>query len=66
LRSRTDAGAGRLEHRHALRHEAATTLPVADLSQDGVIVAVIKEGYAIGDEVLRPASVVVGRHLSQT
>ncbi len=42
------------------RHEAVTTAPVSDPAQDGVIVAVIKEGYAIGDELLRPASVVVG------
>jgi molecular chaperone GrpE len=45
----------------ALRHEAVTTTPVEDRSQDGTVVAVIKEGYAIGDEILRPASVVVGR-----
>jgi molecular chaperone GrpE len=49
----------------AARHEAVTTLPV-DASGDGIIVAVIKEGYAIGDEVLRPASVVVGRHQDQS
>jgi molecular chaperone GrpE (heat shock protein) len=34
--------------------------PVADPSQDGMVVAVVKEGYALGDELLRPASVVVG------
>ena len=45
----------------AARHEAVTTTPVADPSQEGVVIAVLKEGYAIGDEVLRPASVVVGR-----
>jgi molecular chaperone GrpE len=44
----------------AERHEAVTTTPV-DPAQDGLIVAVMKEGYAIGDEMLRPASVVVGR-----
>ena len=42
-------------------HEAVSTVPVSDPSQDGVIVAVIKEGYAIGEELLRPASVVVGQ-----
>ena len=41
-------------------HEAVTTTPV-DAAQDGAVVAVTREGYAIGDEVLRPASVVVGR-----
>jgi molecular chaperone GrpE len=45
----------------AMRHEAVTTTPVTDPSGDGVIMAVIKEGYAIGGEVLRPAAVVVGR-----
>jgi molecular chaperone GrpE len=45
----------------ATRHEAITMTPVADAGQDGRVVAVVKEGYAIGDELLRPASVVVGR-----
>ena len=46
----------------ATRHEAVTTTPVADQAQDGLVVAVVKDGYAIGDEILRPASVVVGQH----
>ena len=45
----------------AARHEAISTAPVGDPAQDGTVVAVVKEGYAIGDEVLRPASVVVGQ-----
>jgi molecular chaperone GrpE len=45
----------------AERHEAVTTAPVTDASREGHVVAVIKEGYTIGDEILRPASVVVGR-----
>ena len=44
----------------AAMHEAIATAPVDDPSLDGRIVAVVKEGYAIGDELLRPASVVVG------
>jgi molecular chaperone GrpE len=44
----------------AARHEAVTTTPV-DAAQDGLVVAVMKEGYAIGEEILRPASVVVGK-----
>jgi molecular chaperone GrpE len=40
-------------------HEAATTVPVADAAQDGVVVGVIRQGYAIRDEVLRPAVVAV-------
>jgi molecular chaperone GrpE len=50
----------------ATRHEAVTTASVADLAQDGVVIAVLKEGYAIGDEILRPASVVVGRARSDS
>lgn len=48
------------------RHEAVTTTPVADASQEGVVVAVVTEGYAIGDDILRPATVVVGRLESTT
>jgi len=45
----------------AERHDAISTAPVADPAQDGTVVAVVREGYAIGDEMLRPASVVVGK-----
>ena len=41
------------------RHEAAATVPVADASQDGLVVGVIRQGYTIRDEVLRPAVVAV-------
>jgi molecular chaperone GrpE len=44
----------------AMRHEAVTMAAVSDPQQDGLVVAVVKEGYAIGDDLLRPASVVVG------
>ena len=43
------------------RHEAATTVPVPDPAQDGIVVGVIREGYAIGADVLRPAMVAVGQ-----
>lgn len=43
------------------RHEAVTTVPVADPAQDHVVVGVVRPGYAIGDEVLRPAQVAVGQ-----
>ena len=45
----------------AAHHEAISTAPVADPAHEGRVVAVVKEGYAIGDEILRPASVVVGK-----
>jgi molecular chaperone GrpE len=45
----------------ASSHEAVSIAPVSDAPQDGRVVAVVREGYAIGDELLRPASVIVGR-----
>lgn len=45
----------------AARHEAVTTTPVSDPAQDDMIVAVVRDGYSIGDDLLRPASVVVGK-----
>jgi len=47
------------------RHEAATVVPVADPAQDGVVVGVIRQGYAIGDDVLRPAVVAVAKFTSE-
>jgi len=42
-------------------HEAVTTIPAPDAASDGRILGVIAHGYRIGDEVLRPALVAVGR-----
>ncbi|MDE3157053.1 MAG: nucleotide exchange factor GrpE [Acidobacteriota bacterium] len=44
------------------RHEAVSTLPTSDPAEDDRIVGVIKEGYTIADDLLRPAVVVVARH----
>jgi len=44
----------------AARHEAVATAPVTDPALNGTIVAVLKDGYTIADDLLRPASVVVG------
>ena len=41
------------------RHEAATTVPVTDPARDGFVVGVIRRGYEIGEDVLRPAVVAV-------
>ena len=41
------------------RHEAVTTLAVTDGVAEGQVVGVVKPGYLIGDEVLRPAMVAV-------
>ena len=46
-------------------HEAATTVPVTDHAQDGIVVGVIRQGYAIGDDVLRPAVVAVASSANQ-
>lgn len=42
-------------------HEALSTVPVIDAEKDGVVIGVIRRGYRIGDEVLRPAKVAVGK-----
>jgi molecular chaperone GrpE len=41
--------------------EAIDTVAVADAEQDGLVVAEVRSGYRIGDRVLRPARVRVGR-----
>ena len=43
------------------RHEAITTITAASPDDDGVIVGIVRFGYLIGDEVLRPAQVAVAR-----
>ena len=42
-------------------HEAVTTVPAASPEEDGIVMGVIRHGYRMGDDVLRPASVAVGR-----
>jgi molecular chaperone GrpE len=46
------------------RHEAIALVPVADPAQDGYVIDVMREGYLIGDETLRPAGVAVARRAS--
>jgi molecular chaperone GrpE len=46
----------------ASRHDAVSMAPVEEEVRDGTVIAVAKEGYAIGDDLLRPASVIVGRY----
>lgn len=41
--------------------EAVDTVAVADVAQDGIVVQEIRSGYRIGERVLRPARVRVGR-----
>ena len=42
-------------------HEAISTVPATPEHQDGMIVGVIRQGYRIGDDVLRPAAVAVAK-----
>jgi molecular chaperone GrpE len=42
-------------------HEAISTVPAASDDEDGTIAGVIRQGYRIGDEVLRPAAVAVAK-----
>jgi molecular chaperone GrpE len=43
------------------RHEAIALVTVMDPAQDGRVIDVMREGYLIGDETLRPAGVAVGK-----
>jgi molecular chaperone GrpE len=42
-------------------HEAVATVPAATPEQDGMIVGIVRQGYRIGDDVLRPAAVAVAK-----
>ena len=42
-------------------HEAITTVPAANPDRDGLIAGVVRQGYRIGDDVLRPAAVAVSK-----
>jgi molecular chaperone GrpE len=58
-------GVKRIESEHQpfdpLLHEAVTTIPAPDAASDGRVLGVIAHGYRIGDDVLRPALVAVGK-----
>ena len=43
-------------------HEALSMVPVSEAEKDGVVVGVVREGYRIGDDILRPAAVAVGKY----
>ncbi len=43
-------------------HEAISRVPVDSTERHERIVGVVKEGYMLGDSVLRPATVAVGHH----
>jgi len=43
-------------------HEVITQVPVNSEDEDGMVAGVINEGYFLGDMVLRPARVAVGKY----
>ena len=43
------------------RHEAVSSAPAASADLDGRVIGVVRPGYLMGDEVLRPAQVAVAR-----
>ena len=44
-----------------VRHEAIAAQPVNEAERDGQVLAVAREGYLWGEELLRPARVLVGK-----
>jgi len=43
------------------KHEAVSTVPAASPDQDGRVIGVVRPGYVMGEDVLRPAQVAVTR-----
>jgi molecular chaperone GrpE len=56
--SRIDASGQRFDPE---LHEAVTIVPVSSPEQDGIVVGVIRHGYRVGADVLRPAAVAVAK-----
>ena len=44
------------------RHDALSTVPVSSPAADNVVATVVKPGYLVGGDVLRPANVIVGKY----
>jgi molecular chaperone GrpE len=44
-----------------LLHEAVTTIPAQNDADDGRVAGVVRRGYRIHDDVLRPAAVAVAK-----
>ena len=42
-------------------HEAITTVPAGSPEEEGLVLGVVRHGYRIGADVLRPAAVAVGK-----
>ena len=48
------------------RHEAVRTVEVDDKKFDGFVVEELARGYVLGDEVIRPSTVAVGKYPSSS
>lgn len=48
-------------HFDPVKHEAVSTVPAARPEDDGRVIGIVRHGYTIGDDVLRPASVAVAK-----
>lgn len=44
------------------RHEAISMVPVTDPAKDNLVVQELKQGARVGEKVVRPATVIVGRY----
>jgi len=42
-------------------HEAVSTVPASSPDQDDIVIGVVRPGYLMGEDVLRPAQVAVAR-----
>ncbi len=42
-------------------HDAVAVIPVADRRQDGIVVSEVEPAYYVGERIIRPAKVQVGR-----
>jgi molecular chaperone GrpE len=60
---RIEAGSQRFDPQ---LHEAITTVPTSSPEEDGLVVGIIRPGYRIGDQILRPASVAVAKQGTPT
>ena len=48
------------------QHEAIESIEVSDISLDGQVVEIVKEGYILNDRIIRPAQVKVGTYGPKT
>ena len=45
-------------------HEAISVVPVTDPAEDGKVIGVVRRGYRINDDVLRPTAVAVAKRVA--